>query len=359
MKKTPLHKHHIELGARMGEFGGWDMPIQYAGILHEHLQTRTKASIFDICHMGEFELSGPNVLADLENLLTCNVASLDIGQVRYGFMLNNKGGTLDDLTCYRLGADRYMLVVNAGTLAGDAEWIKSRISPDTAFSDLSDETAKLDVQGPKSREIMEETFGCKLPDLGFFRAEEIELDGVACLLSRTGYTGEWGYEIYLPNESSAPLWNKLLEHELLEPCGLGARDTLRLEMGYPLYGHELCDTRTPAATTRGMFISKKKEFTGYAAVQADLENPKQLLVALQFESKRAARRHDKVFRNDAEIGEVTSGSLAPSLGVAVAMAFVDARFAKEGQSLQVGIRGKPFPAKVVTLPFYKNGTARG
>ena len=342
----------------MGEFGGWDMPIQYAGILQEHLHTRAKASIFDICHMGEFELSGSNVLQDLESLLTCNIASLDIGQVRYGFMLNTDGGTIDDLTCYRLGTNRYMLVVNAGTIDGDAEWIKSQISSDTTFTDISAETAKLDVQGPKSREVIEEVFGCKLPDLGFFRAEEIKLDGVTCLLSRTGYTGEWGYEIYLANEFATPFKKKLLEHELLEPGGLGARDTLRLEMGYPLYGHELCDTRTPAATTRGMFISKKKEFTGLANVQADLENPKELLVALQFESKRAARDHDRVFYNDAEVGEVTSGSVAPSLGVAVAMAFVRPECAEEGQTLQVEIRGKRFPATVVSLPFYKEGTAR-
>ena len=317
MKKTPLHQQHLDLGARMGEFGGWDMPIQYAGILQEHQHTREKASIFDICHMGEFELSGPKVLQDIETLLTCNIASLDIGQVRYGFMLNTDGGTIDDLTCYRLDTDRYMFVVNAGTLDGDAEWIKSQISADTTFTDLSAATAKIDVQGPKSREVIEAVFDCKLPELGFFRAEEVQLDGVTCLLSRTGYTGEWGYELYMATEFAAQLWNKLLEHELLEPCGLGARDTLRLEMGYPLYGHELCDTRTPAATTRGMFISKKKEFTGYTAVQDDLENPEQLLVALQFESKRAARSHDKVFYNDTEIGEVTSGSLAPSLGVAV------------------------------------------
>ncbi len=342
----------------MGEFGGWDMPIQYAGILQEHQHTRTKATIFDICHMGEFELSGPNVLQDLERLLTCNLTSLEVGQVRYGFMLNNAGGTIDDLTCYRLGTDRYMLVVNAGTIDSDAEWVKSQISADTTFADLSDETAKLDVQGPRSREALETVFGCALPELGYFRSTEVELGGVPCLISRTGYTGEWGYEIYVATDAAAPLWNTILENELVEPGGLGARDTLRLEMGYPLYGHELCDTRTPALTTRGMFISKKKEFTGLANVQADLENPKELLVALQFESKRAARDHDKVFHNDAEVGEVTSGSVAPSLGVAVAMAFVRPECAEEGQTLQVEIRGKRFPATVVSLPFYKEGTAR-
>ncbi len=359
MKNTPLHQQHIELGARMGEFGGWDMPIQYAGILQEHQHTRSKATIFDICHMGEFELSGPNVLQDLEKLLTCNLASLDVGQVRYGFMLNNKGGTIDDLTCYRLGTQRYMLVVNAGTIDSDAEWVKSQISEDTLFADLSDQTAKLDVQGPQSRKALESIFECTLPEIGYFRTTEVELDGISCMISRTGYTGEWGYEIYADSAAALPLWNKILKSELVEPGGLGARDTLRLEMGYPLYGHELCDTRTPALTTRGMFISKKKEFTGIADVRNDLENPKELLVALQFDSKRAAREHDKVFFKEVEVGTVTSGSLAPSLGVAIAMAFVRSDCAEEGQTLQVEIRGKHFPATIVNLPFYKSGTARG
>ena len=167
MKKTPLHAQHQELGARMGEFGGWDMPIQYNGILQEHCHTRTKASLFDICHMGEFELSGPTALEDLEKLLTCGVESLAIGQVRYGFMLNDAGGTIDDLTCYRLADDRFMLVVNAGTCEKDAAWINSRISDDTIFTDLSPDMAKLDIQGPESRQALEDVLGCALPNLGY------------------------------------------------------------------------------------------------------------------------------------------------------------------------------------------------
>jgi aminomethyltransferase len=359
MKKTPLHEQHIQLGARMGEFGGWDMPIQYAGILQEHQQTREKASVFDICHMGELELSGTSAGQDLENLLTCNIQSLAIGQVRYGFMLNEEGGVIDDLTCYRLDTDRYMLVVNAGTAELDAAWIKSRISADTHFFDLSPEMAKLDVQGPKSRNVLEDVFGCPLPDLGYFRFKEFQALDSSCILSRTGYTGEWGYEIYLSNEAAGQLWGRILDHELAAPGGLGARDTLRLELGYPLYGHELTASQTPDATSRGAFINMDKDFIGKEKVRDSLESPKQLLVGLRFESKRAAREHDKVFHEGERIGEVTSGSVAPSLGTAVAMAFVAPEYVEPGMVVQVEIRDKQFPATVVDFPFYKSGTARG
>ena len=338
----------------MGEFGGWDMPIQYAGILQEHHQTRTKASVFDICHMGEFELSGPTAGQDLENLLTCTVSTLKIGQVRYGFMLHDEGGTLDDLTCYRLADDRFMLVVNAGTAEKDAEWIQNHISAETRFTDLSSGMAKLDVQGPQSRKVLEDVLECSLPDLGYFRFAEFK-DG---LLSRTGYTGEWGYEIYLPNADAIILWDQLVAHELCEPGGLGARDTLRLEMGYPLYGHELSETRSPVSTSRGMFIQTDKAFIGKPGVLAALEAPDRYLAGLKFDSKRAAREHDEVYFQDKLIGEVSSGSVAPSLGVAVAMAFVNPEFATVGQVLDVEIRGKRFPAEVVSLPFYKQGTSR-
>lgn len=343
----------------MGEFGGWDMPIQYAGILQEHDHTRKHASIFDICHMGEFELYGKTALDDLERLLTCNIRSLKIGQVRYGFMLNQQGGTIDDLTCYRMDEDRYMLVVNAGTAEKDAEWIKSNISSTTIFVDISDHTAKLDIQGPESREVLEDIFGCTLPDLGYFRFKEFQALEASTIISRTGYTGELGYEIYLPNENAIHLWNKILEHDLCEPAGLGARDTLRLEMGYPLYGHELNEIRTPVETSRGMFINLKKNFIGRAQVATALKHAETVLVGLQFDSKRAAREHDKVFNEGIEVGEVTSGSLAPSLELAVAMAFVRADLADLGSQLEVEIRGKYFKAEVVELPFYKYGSARG
>ena len=342
----------------MGEFGGWDMPIQYRGILQEHEQTRTSSSVFDICHMGEFELCGKTALADLELLLTCTVATLAVGQVRYGFMLNEDGGTLDDLTVYRMDEDRFMLVVNAGTAERDADWIRGRISPETTFTDRSECMGKLDVQGPKSREVLEDVFECIVPDLGYFRFKEFEAHEETVVLSRTGYTGEWGYEIYLPTAKVADLWARLIAHPDCKPGGLGARDTLRLEMGYSLYGHELSVSKTPVVTSRGLFIDMKKEFVGKEDVAADTDDPEVLLVGLKFNSKRAAREQDKIYYEQIEIGAVTSGSVAPSLGVAVAMAFVEPDFAETGRVLDVEIRGKRFPAEVVDLPFYKDGTAR-
>ena len=362
----------------MAEFGGWDMPIQYEGILAEHEHTRTKTGLFDICHMGEFELTGPTAVADLERLLTMKVSTLAIGQCRYGFMLNEQGGVIDDLTCYRLGEERYMLVVNAATLDGDSAWIQKHLSSGTIFTDLSDGIAKLDVQGPTSRAELEKVFGKKLPDLGYFKAESFQALETTMLVSRTGYTGDWGYELYFPAKDAVRIWRALLANENIKPVGLGARDTLRLEMGYSLYGHELSLDRTPVATSRGMFIRKEGGFIGEAAVRRDLANPQDFLVALEFDSKRAARSHDKVFfqgldpsgareatllrgndQREWQTGMVTSGSVSPSLGKAVALAFVKAAHAAIGTVLDVEIRGKLFPAKVVELPFYKNGTARG
>ena len=377
MKETPLHAEHIALGARMAEFGGWDMPIQYEGILAEHQHTRTQTGLFDICHMGEFELSGPPAAADLENLLTMKVSTLAVGQCRYGFMLNEQGGVIDDLTCYRLDDERYMLVVNAATLEGDAEWIRAHLSPQTVFTDRSDELAKLDVQGPSSLRDLQMVLGEKsqaatqlLPDLGYFKAERFQALETEMLVSRTGYTGELGYEFYFPASEAVRVWRALLANENIKPIGLGARDTLRLEMGYSLYGHELSADRTPVATSRGMFIKKEGEFIGRDTVMRDLEAPAEFLVALEFNDKRAARAHDKVFphppslegsgvTSGLEIGVITSGSLSPSLGKAVALALVQADAAVPGTVLDVEIRGKLFPATVVYLPFYKEGTARG
>jgi aminomethyltransferase len=342
----------------MAEFGGWDMPIQYEGILQEHTHTRKMASIFDICHMGEFEISGGSALEDLERLLTCNVRSLEVGQVRYGFMLNDNGGTIDDLTCYRLSDERFMLVVNAATAAGDAQWIQSRLSAGTRFVDFSPATAKLDIQGPRSRDVLEDVFGCNLPDLGYFRFKEFETEVVSCVLSRTGYTGEWGYEIYLPIEAAGQLWDAIVAHNDCEPGGLGARDTLRLEMGYPLYGHELAGSRTPAVTSHGAFIDLEKDFIGRRGVEADIADPVERLVGLKFDSRRAAREGDKVYTDGTAVGVVSSGSVAPSLGVAVAMAFVKSGIAETGCALEIEIRGKLYSAEVVDLPFYKDGTAR-
>ncbi len=356
--KTPLHEIHRQLGARMAPFAGWDMPIQYTGIVAEHLATRTACGVFDICHMGEFELSGPTAAADLDRLITSRIGALAVGQCRYGYLLNDAGGVLDDLTCYRLGPDRFMLVVNAGTRPGDWAWVSGHLSSTTTARDRSDELAKLDVQGPVAHTVMTKAFGVPPPALGYFRFCEIALDGAPCLLSRTGYTGEFGYELYFPAARAADFWNRLTAAGAT-PVGLGARDTLRLEMGYPLYGHELGTGRTPVAAARGLFMDVKKDFIGRAACVRDLEHgAAQYLVGLRLASRQAARAGDAVRAGGNTIGQVTSGSLAPSLNVAVALAYVDAPFTAPGTAVELDVRGRPLPAEVVELPFYREGTAR-
>ena len=358
--KTPLFETHAKLGARIAPFGGWDMPIQYEGIMAEHEQTRKRAAIFDICHMGEFELRGPTAERDLENLLTQNIGAIKLGQARYGYLLRDDGGVMDDLTCYRLGAESFYLVVNAGTREGDAKWIRSHLSPQTEFRDVSDATAKLDIQGPASREEIEKVIGKKLPDLNYFFATEFEMLGTKTLLSRTGYTGEWGYEIYFPWNDAIRFWDAFTAGGAIKPAGLGARDTLRLEVAYPLYGHELGTDKSPVAASRGMFMDLKKDFIGKAACVRDVEKGcPRYLAGLRLETKRAARAGDKVLCGSKQAGEITSGSLAPSIGIAVALAYLDTERCPPGTKLEIAVAGgKTLPATVVELPFYKDGTAR-
>lgn len=358
-KKTPLHDTHRELGVRMASFAGWAMPIQYEGILAEHLHCREKASLFDICHMGEFLISGAKAGQDLERLLTQPIQTLQHHQCRYGFLLNEEGGVLDDLTCYRLGDDQFYLVVNAANIETDADWIREHLSRDTHFDDRSASTAKLDLQGPWSRKCLEEALAISVPNLKFFRVCELEIEGTPYLLSRTGYTGEWGYELYVPTDYAVSLWERLLGHEDVKPAGLGARDTLRLEVGYPLHGHELTADRTPVGATGGSFINLDKDFIGKGPVQRELaEGPRQKLVGLQLATKRAARAGDTIFADQSHVGTVTSGSLSPSLGVAIALAYVDTPFSQLGQELTIEVRGTHLDAKIVGLPFYKEGSAR-
>ncbi len=357
--KTPLYNEHILLGARMAPFGGWDMPIQYEGILAEHQQTRSACSLFDICHMGEFLLMGKDAAGDLERMLTQRISTLAVGQCRYGYLLNEDSCVLDDLTCYRLGEDRYYLVVNAATTGRDAAWIRERISPDTLFEDVSEITAKLDVQGPSSRAGLERVAGCVLPDLKYFHAAQVKLLGTECLVSRTGYTGEWGYELYFPATEAVRFWKALVADEGIRPAGLGARDTLRLEMGYPLYGHELFEDRSPLGASHGLFVDFTKTFIGREALLREKDaGSRKHLVGLRLETKSAARADDVVRLVDAPVGYVTSGSLAPSLGVAVALAYVDAEVSTPKQELTIETRGRRLAAEVVELPFYREGTAR-
>lgn len=358
--KTPLYEAHVALGARMAPFAGWDMPIQYEGIIPEHLHTRARCGVFDTCHMGEFELRGATAESDLERLLTTRVSNLAVGQCRYAYLLNERGGVLDDLTCYRFAPDRFWLVVNAGPRASDADWVRTHCSPATVFEDRSEALAKLDVQGPLSRQVMEQAFETVLPELGYFRFAEVKLNGVPCVLSRTGYTGEWGYELYFPAEHAVPFWERLLATPGAQPVGLGARDTLRLEMGYPLYGHELTADRTPAGVAGGRFLDLARPFIGRDIVRAELERgPRERLVGLTLEGRRAGRAGARVWWGEDIVGVVTSGSYAPSLGRAVALALVSSECAVAGTALEIEVTGGRLRASVADLPFYRQGTARG
>lgn len=357
--RTPLHEAHVSSGARMGPFAGWDMPIQYAGILKEHEHTRGGASVFDTCHMGEFDLRGPGAEADLERLLTQPIRSMRPGQCRYGYMLAEDGGVLDDLIVFRRGPEQFFVVVNAGTRADDAAWIQQSIAGNTAFRDLSEGRGKLDVQGPRCRPWMEDAFGHPLPDLGYFRFQDTDLGGIPCTLSRTGYTGEWGYELYFDASHAMDLWNRLTADGRIRPAGLGARDTLRLEMGYPLYGHELSARHSPVSATGSLFINTEKEFRGKPVVLRELDRPPaRRLAALRLASRRAARAGDRVRYSGEDVGRVTSGAFAPSIGVAVALAYIDRELHSPGTAVTIETRGTELPATVTDLPFYTQGTAR-
>ncbi len=358
--KTPLYSAHVALGARMILFGGWHMPVQYEGILREHLHVRSHCGVFDTCHMGELEVRGPHAAEDLDRLITCRVADLAVGQCRYGYLLHEKGGVLDDLTCYRFAFDRFWLVVNASTRQSDFEWIRDHLSPSTTLEDRSDALAKLDVQGPTSRADLERAFDVPLPDLGYFRFATARLDGTDCVISRTGYTGEWGYELYFPAERAAGFWEKLIAAPGIRPAGLGARDTLRLEMGYPLYGHELGPERTPAGVAQGRFIDLAKPFVGRDPVKEELERgPREKLVGLLLDGRRAARAGAEVYAKEGRVGVVTSGSFAPSLDCAAALAYISAEGANPGQMVEVDAGVTRLKARVAALPLYRKGTARG
>lgn len=357
--RTPLADRHVERGARMECFAGWDLPIRFQGIVKEHLHTRNAVSVFDTCHMGEFEFRGAGAGAGLDGLLTQRIGSLRVGQARYGYLLNDQGGVLDDVICFRTGEDGYLLVVNAGTRERDAAWIRGRLDPAVSFEDLSERTGKIDVQGPKARGAVEQAFGIRFPDLPFFGCAHVEACGFRMLASRTGYTGEFGYELYLPVDRTVEAWDRLLAVEEVLPAGLGARDTLRLEMGYPLYGHELSEDRTPAGIARKPFLDLEKPFPGRDAVRERMDSgAEEPLVGLRLRGRRAARAGAAVLRDGARVGTVTSGCFAPSLGVAAALAYVNPGFASEGTGVLLAGAGFEVEAEVAALPLYRNGTAR-
>lgn len=354
---VPLESAHIALGARMVPFGGWNMPVQYGeGILAEHEHTRRQVSIFDCSHMGQFRVRGSAAAAALDGLLPRPVLDQAPGTCRYNFLLAEDGGVLDDLIVYRLSAEEFYLVVNASTIAKDAAWIRAHLPPACSFADESAATAKLDIQGPLAVDFLA-GLGldrARLPR--YYRFTQAEVCGVPCLLSRTGYTGERGFELYFAAERARPLWDRLLAQAPLKPAGLGARDTLRLEMGYPLYGHELNEATTPVEAGFGGLVRYDREFIGRAALR---RAPRKELYGIRFAGRRAAREGTEWSTPQGQVlGKVSSGSFAPSLGSAVAMAYGPPGAVTAGTAVVAGTGRSPIEGVVQALPFYVRGTAR-
>ncbi|WP_419787893.1 glycine cleavage system aminomethyltransferase GcvT [Pseudodesulfovibrio sp.] len=351
---TPLTGWHRENGAKMAPFAGFDMPVQYQGIIAEHKHTRTKCGIFDICHMGEFSLSGPGAKDALNKVVSHDLNTLGEGKCRYGFLLNEQGGINDDLIVYCLAEDEYMLVVNGACRDGDFAHIKSNIPDSLTFTDISDETGKIDVQGPESLAVIEALLGDNWNHLKYFNFTSTDALGYSMIVSRTGYTGELGYELYLPADKALEVWEKLAADERVVPVGLGARDTLRLEIGYPLYGQDLDTDHTPVEAGAGFFLKKETDYIG----KSGLGKVEQTLIPLTIEGRRTARHNDKVLLpSGKETGMITSGSFAPSLGHCIALAYVDAADA-DTETFLIRTARADVEAQKVSLPFYKEGTAR-
>lgn len=356
LKKTPLINEHERLGAKLAPFGGWLMPIQYSGIIAEHNWTRTEAGVFDICHMGEFMLRGDAVKTGLNKIVTFDVTKLPIGSCRYGFILNDNGGIIDDLIVYRIASEEWMIVVNAATIDGDEAHFRKYLSPEAKFQNVSSTTSKLDLQGPKSLEVLTKLAGDAIRDLGYYTFGHYMVLGEKVIISRTGYTGELGYEIYISNEKVGQLWKTLLADPAVKPVGLGARDTLRLEMCYPLYGQDLTTDTTPIEAAKERFIDLTKEFIGKDAIIKS-GRPYRKLVNFTAHSRRAPRHNYRIFYNGKDIGIVTSGSFSPSLSCGIGMGYVFVPLAV-GAEIALKENDIEISAVVTKGPFYTKGTAK-
>lgn len=357
IKKTCLHDRHITLGALMSPFAGFDMPIQYEGIAEEHKVVREDCGVFDVSHMGEVNISGPQAEEFVNHIITNDVSCMSDGQVLYGMMLHPDGGTVDDLLVYRRAADSFLLVINASNIEKDVAWIEGNASGyDVEVVNLSDELCELAVQGPNSENVLSEVLGINCADLSFYTFKEEFLDGVHILVSRTGYTGEDGFEIYAPAPTIISMWDALIESGRCKPCGLGCRDTLRFEVGLPLYGDELADDITPVEASLSMFVKlDKPEFIGReVCARQKAEGPRRRIVGLEVLDRAIPRHGYDVLNADGEtVGFITTGYRGLSVDKSIAMAMVDAPYTATGTELQVQIRRKRFPAVVTSRKFYK------
>lgn len=348
--KTPLYERQQALKTKNVSFCGWDMPIQFDGIIAEHGYCRNDVALFDTSHMGEFFFKGDIKTSGINEATSINIAAINVGKCKYGFLLNENAGVIDDLIIYRLSEDELMIVVNAATRENDLSILKSRISSGS-LEDRSMDYAKLDVQGPRSKEILKKYFDEDLDAMGFFSFVQTKIFDAECILSRTGYTGELGFELYIDNKTSVKLWDALLL-DGAKPAGLGARDILRLEMGYSLYGNDLDVNITPLEANLAKFVSLKRDYFGKAALEKQkADGLIRILLPFKTTTRRSARRDFEVFQNDKKVGVVTSGAFSPILNVGVGLAMIDIDGFDQCKSIELRDKRSSLEASITTLPF--------
>jgi aminomethyltransferase len=359
LKRTSLYEDHRALKARMVPFGGWEMPVQYDGIIAEYEYTRRGCALFDISHMGEFIIEGSAESCGLDQIVTISLQGMPILSSRYGFILNDNGGVIDDLIVFRLGEEKWFIVVNASTAQKDASHIQSKLNSSAVFKDVSSSTGKLDLQGPLSREILKK-FVPDIEKLSYFNFDYFNLLGERILISRTGYTGELGYEIFYPWEKMSGLWRAILKDSFVKPAGLGARDILRLEVGYSLYGHELEEDITPLEAGLSRFIDFDKDFLGRDALLKQKEKGvSRILVGFTAENRRSPRAGQNIFSMNGEnIGVVTSGSFSPAVDRGIGVGFVQARYNLAGTVVYIGDEKNKIKADISGKIFYKKGSLK-
>ncbi|MFA5561522.1 MAG: glycine cleavage system aminomethyltransferase GcvT [Eubacteriales bacterium] len=356
--KTALYDWHVAGGGKMVPFAGYLLPVQYeTGIIAEHMAVRTKAGLFDVSHMGEVLYEGKDALVNLNRLLTNDFSNMVCGQVRYSLMCNEQGGVVDDLIVYKYSDVKYMVVVNAANRAKDVRWMQAHAFGEVDIRDISDDMSQIALQGPLSTEILKKiTDEQSIPKKYYYFNGDAKIRDVNCIISYTGYTGEVGYEIYMPSQDAPAIWELLLEagKDLgLLPCGLGARDTLRLEASMPLYGHELDEDITPFEAGLHFAVKMEKDdFLGKSALER-LGPPKRKRVGLTITGRGIVREHTALYVGTQPVGITTSGTYLPYLGKAVAMALIDNDFAEINTTVEADVRGRRITAEVTALPFYK------
>ena len=353
-KRTCLYDKHVALGALISPFGGFDMPIQYTNIVDEHNAVRQACGIFDVSHMGEVLITGAESEKFVNYIFTNDIAGAPDGKIFYGMMCHPTGGVVDDLLVYKMGAERFFLVINASNIDKDVAWIMEHAKEfDVVVEHQSEKYGEVAVQGPKTEEIVERILGLQCSDLTFYTCKEVEVNGETIIISRTGYTGEDGFEIYASHAFTNEVWDKLVGSGEVKPCGLGCRDTLRFEVGLPLYGDELTDEITPLEAGLGMFAKLDKDFIGRDALVAQkAEGLKRKIVGIELKDKAIPRHGYPVEVDGKVIGEVTTGYNSISTGKSVCMAMIDIEYAKLDTEVDVRIRKKVFPGVVTKKRFY-------